>query len=101
MNLMLPQLQAAAEVIESVSRTENVLEVTYMTQPQEAFSLVVRIRYRKTGSAASPFTSTYFYCVSPRGVVEECQKLYPGKALYGYLGTLIPFDLNAPNVKVI
>lgn len=101
MNLMLPQLQAAAEVIESIGRTEDLQEVTYMTQPDESFSLTVRIRYRKTGTEGAPITLTKFYCISPRGVAEECQKLYPGKALYGYLGTLIPFDLNAPNVKVI
>lgn len=101
MNLMLPQLQAAADVIERMGQRENVQEVAYLTQPNEPFSLVLRIVYRKTGTAGAPISFTDFLSVSPRGVVQEVKDIYPVPALYGYLGTLIPFDLNGPDVKVI
>jgi len=101
MNLFRTQLQAASDLIEGFDRQEDVQEIAYFTQPTEAFSLAVRITYRKTGTSNSPILITKWFCISKFGVARECSKVYKGDAFYGYLGALIPIDITASNIRIL
>lgn len=101
MKLFRTQLQSAADLIQAIGREESVQAVQYLTIPGEPFSLVVRISYRQTGGAQAPFTITKNWCIDGEGVVQECKNVYRGPELYGYLGSLIPFDINGSDITIL
>lgn len=101
MKLFRTQLQSAADLIQAIGREEAVQEVRYMTIPGEPFSMVVRISYRKTGGSQAPFTITKNWCIDGEGVVQECKNVYRGRELYGYLGSLVPFDINSSDITLL
>lgn len=101
MNILRKQLLAAYRFIDSVQDAENLIEGSLMHHPEESYSLVVKVVYRKSGQDAAPLTMTKFMNVDTKGLLRDCRQIYSGNAYYGYIGSLVPLDLNGKGVKVM
>lgn len=101
MNLLRKQLVAAYRFIDSVQDKENLVEGYLMTHPDEHFSLVVKVTYRKSGEEAAPLTMTKYMLVTTDGLLRDCRQKYGGNAYYGYIGGLVRLDLENGGVKVL
>lgn len=101
MTILRKQLLAAYRFIDSVQDAENLVSADLMYQPDESYSLVVKVVYRKSGTDAAPLTITKFMCVTTQGLLRDCRDLYQGNAYYGYLGLLLPMSLEDNAVKIM
>ena len=101
MTILRKQLLSAYRFIDSVQDAENLVSADLMYQPDESYSLVVKVVYRKSGTDAAPLTITKFMCVTTQGLLRDCRDLYQGNAYYGYLGSLLPMSLEDNAVKIM
>lgn len=101
MTILRKQLLAAYRFIDSVQDAENLIQADLMYQPDESYSLVVKVTYRASGVEAAPLTITKHMCVTTQGLLKDCRDLYQGIAYYGYLGSLLPLSLEDSGVKIM
>lgn len=101
MTLLRKQILAAYRFIDSVQDAENLVSADLMYQPDESYSLVVKVVYRKSGTDAAPLTITKFMDVDTHGLLKDCRHLYQGNAYYGYIGSLLPLSLEDGAVKIM
>lgn len=95
------QLASAYRFIDSVRSAENLVDAKLKYNPNEAYSLVVRVDYRKSGQEAAPLIVTKYMSVDTKGLLRDCREIYAGNAYYGYIGSLLPLSLQSEDVKVL
>lgn len=100
-SILRTQLESAYRFIESVRSSENLVNARLLFNPDEPFSLIVRVDYRKSGTAAAPLTMTKFMSVDTQGLLRDCRDIFLGSAYFGYIGSLLPLSLDSGVVKVL